>query len=142
MQERILLLTHGGWGSALLRGVEMVIGKMDFVDEIALGPQDTFSEFENKVEAWVTGKGQDEENQIHITIFTDMFGGTPTNAAIFVARRHPGLVSVITGVNAPVLLEACSQVTFCGGLDIRQLLKNSEHSIFDAMEKIHKEGVQ
>ena len=32
----ILLLTHGGWGMSLVKGIEMLLGKVDFVHEIPL----------------------------------------------------------------------------------------------------------
>lgn len=141
MKEKILLLTHGGWGSALLKGVEMILGKMDFVEEIPLEPQDTQNEFEDRVEKYVISCENDLAEAVHITIFTDMFGGTTTNTAAFIAHRHQKMISVVTGLNAPVLLEACSQISFGSEFSISKLLEDSEHSIFDVMERIQKEGV-
>lgn len=141
MRERILILTHGGWGNALLKGVEMILGKVDFVDEIPLYPQDTQKEFESKVEGYILKWQKKIPDGLHITIITDMFGGTTTNTSVYVARRYEDLVSVITGLNAPVLLEACSQITFNSGLDMQRLLQESRFSIFDVMEKIYAKGV-
>lgn len=141
MTEQILLLTHGGWGTALLRGVEMILGKVDFVQEIPLGAQDTQMEFEAKVEAYVADWKKKLPGEIHITVMTDMFGGTTTNTAAFVAKRHTDIMNVITGLNAPVLLEACSQISFHSRLNISKLLEDSSGSIFDVMKKIQMKGV-
>ena len=141
MKEQILLLTHGGWGKSLLKGVEMILGKIDFVDEIPLCAQDTQMEFENKVEAYLDDCQKNAPDQVHITIFTDLFGGTTTNTAACIARRRQNSVDVVTGLNAPLLLEACSQIAFQSSLGIPKLLEAAEHSIFDVMEKIQMKGV-
>ena len=141
MKEQILLLTHGGWGKALLGGVEMILGKVDFVEEIPLSAQDTQREFEDKVEAYLDACQRSAADQVHITVLTDLFGGTTTNTAAFIARRHQDNIHVLTGLNAPLLLEACSQIAFQSSLNILKLLEDSEHSIFDVMEKIQMKGV-
>ena len=41
----ILLLTHGGWGMSLVKGIEMLLGKVDFVHEIPLEPSYTLPEY-------------------------------------------------------------------------------------------------
>lgn len=140
MKERILLLTHGGWGSALLHGVEMILGTVDFVDEIPLYAQDTRTEFEGKIEKYIKEYCQADKDA-HLTIMTDMFGGTTTNTAAYAAHRCQNKINVITGLNAPLLLGACSQIVFDSGLDIPRLLDEAGCSIFDVMEKIRMKGV-
>ena len=123
--EKILLLTHGGWGEGLLRSIEMILGKIDFVKEIALRPQDLLNEFQEKVDTYVEEERKAAllaREPLHITIFTDLYGGTPTNVA---------------AVNSALLLEACTQIQFKHTLDIASLLENSSHSIFDVMAKIY-----
>ena len=44
--EKILLLTHGGWGASLKKSIEMFIGPFDFVEEIDLYPKDLLNEFQ------------------------------------------------------------------------------------------------
>src|SRR4051794_17818691 len=41
-----------------------------------------------------------------VVIFTDMFGGTPSNIAI--SAMEPGVVEVICGANLPMLIKACT----------------------------------
>lgn len=55
--NKILLLTHFGWGSTLLKGVEMIIGNVDFVDEIALKPAMTSAEYSSQVESFIESNG-------------------------------------------------------------------------------------
>ena len=140
MDERILLLTHGGWGTSLLKSIEMIIGKVSFVDEIALEPNFLMDEYRAYVEQYLQTQLSSIAKPVHITIFTDMFGGTPTNVAALVSREHDMKIHVITGLNAPLLLEACSQILFHSELNYTQLLDNTKDSMFDVMEKLCRKG--
>ena len=138
--EKILLLTHGGWGEGLLRSIEIILGKIDFVKEIALRPQDLLNEFQEKVDTYVEEERKAAllaREPLHITIFTDLYGGTPTNVAAVKANASPEGIDVITGLNSALLLEACTQIQIKHTLDIASLLENSSHSIFDVMAKIY-----
>ena len=133
---RILLLTHGGWGLALLASVEMIMGKVDFVTEIALTPELTMSDFLERVEAVVAGMPDGS------LVLTDFFGGTTTNVAAKVCRekleKGEKNIKVICGLNAPMLLEACSQLGCGDECDFGALLDVSRSSIADVLDKVAK----
>lgn len=138
--ERILILTHGGWGMALKSSVEMIIDKVDFVDEITLSPQDLLSEYKEKVMTYIDKQNFEArklQEEIQITILTDLFGGTTTNVAAIIANTSDN-INVITGLNSALLLEACMQINNQKVLDVELLLKNSKDSIFDVMERIYR----
>lgn len=138
--ERILILTHGGWGMALKSSVEMIIDKVDFVDEITLSPQDLLSEYKEKVMTYIDKQNFEArkfQEDIQITILTDLFGGTTTNVAAIIANTSDN-INVITGLNSALLLEACMQINNQKVLDVELLLKNSKDSIFDVMERIYR----
>ena len=44
-KPQILLLTHGGWGMSLVKGVRMILGAVDFVSEVPLLPEMTLPEY-------------------------------------------------------------------------------------------------
>ncbi len=140
MEEKIILLTHGDWGKALKSSVEMILGKADFVSAVALTPEMLLAEFRQAVEAAILAevkKAQEKHVSLHITLMTDVFGGTPTNVAAVIAKeREDCTISVITGLNCPLLIEACTQISFGGELDIKKVLASCQSSIFDVMEKI------
>jgi len=131
MDTKILILTHGGWGRELLKSIEMIIGHIDFVEEIPLLPNATFKEYYSEVQHYV------KSMNMKIILFTDMFGGTTTNVGAKVANEEN--LKIITGLNAPLLLEACSQLLFQGEINFEALINVTRSSSFDVLEKI-KEG--
>ena len=44
-ETKIVLLTHGGWGEALVGSLGMILGSIDCVHEIALKPSYTLPGF-------------------------------------------------------------------------------------------------
>ena len=79
-KPQILLLTHGGWGMSLVKGVRMILGAVDFVSEVPLLPERTLPEYLGKVKAEV------EKLPEGSIILTDVFGGTTTNVAAKLGR--------------------------------------------------------
>lgn len=79
-KPQILLLTHGGWGMSLVKGVRMILGAVDFVSEVPLLPEMTLPEYLEKVKAEV------EKLPEGSIILTDVFGGTTTNVAAKLGR--------------------------------------------------------
>ncbi|MCR0273330.1 hypothetical protein MKA31_14675 [[Clostridium] innocuum] len=141
--EKILLLTHGGWGASLKKSIEMIIGPVDFVEEIALYPKDLLNEFQERIQSFITQQhraAQLREEPLHLLIMTDLFGGTPTNAAAVIANTSTENIHVVTGLNSALLLEACTQILNQGTVDIAVLIENSQNSIFNVMEKIYRKG--
>lgn len=129
-KPQILLLTHGGWGMSLMEGVRMVIGAVDFVKEAPLRPQVTFQEYlalvREAADAMPDGS----------LILTDMFGGTTTNAGALVGREKN--IRVFSGLNAPLLIEACLGLMEEGKIDFDSVLETGETSVIDVIEKITK----
>ncbi|MEG0958276.1 MAG: PTS sugar transporter subunit IIA [Erysipelotrichaceae bacterium] len=142
MNYKILLLTHGGWGLELKKSVEMIIGKIDFVEEVALKPENNLQEFKTEVLNKIENLKKEDNGNVNITILTDLFGGTTTNVAAVIANQENKEIRVFAGLNSPLLLEASSQILFTGKLDCEQLLKVSKDSIFDVMERIYRKDEQ
>ncbi|MCD8089524.1 MAG: PTS sugar transporter subunit IIA [Clostridiales bacterium] len=129
-KPKILLLTHGGWGISLLKGVSMILGKVDFVSEIALLPEMTLSEYMGLVKAEV------EKLPEGSVIMTDVFGGTTTNVAAKLGSEYN--LKVYSGLNAPMLLEACSQLTFDGELEAQRVYEAGCEAVKDVIEDVRK----
>lgn len=129
-KPQVLLLTHGGWGMSLLNGIQMILGSVDFVHEIPLQPASTLSEYLTAVKEYAVTlpKGS--------LILTDIFGGTTTNVAVKVGRELG--IKVFTGLNAPLLLSACSQIQFSEVLDMNEVIESGKDSIKDAIEEVLK----
>lgn len=127
---QILLLTHGGWGMSLLKGIRMILGSVDFVSEVPLTPELTLPEYLGKVKEKV------EQLPEGSLILTDVFGGTTTNVGAKLGRDYH--IKVYSGLNAPMLLEACSEITFAGQLDMDAVLEAGQSSVKDVVAEILK----
>lgn len=119
----ILLLTHGGWGMSLVKGIEMILGKVDCVTEIALLPTYTLPEYLGMVREHVDGISPDS------LIITDFFGGTPSNVAGVIGNQTG--VRAFCGLNAPMLLEACIELQNEGKIDFDQVLTTGQGACND-----------
>ncbi len=124
-KRRIVLLTHGGWGLALTRGIEMILGPVDFVREIPLTPSATFAEYLDHVESYVSGLSPDS------LIMTDMLGGTPSNVAAVVGNRLG--IRVFCGLCAPMLITACAQMQAGEPLDYDEILSAGQGACRDVV---------
>ncbi len=129
-KPQILLLTHGGWGMSLVTGVRMILGSVDFVTEVALLPEMTLPEYLGNVKAEV------EKMPKGSLILTDVFGGTTTNVGAKLGREFD--IKVYSGLNAPMLLEACSQIAFTGTLDTDAVLSSGKEAVKDVVEEVVK----
>lgn len=129
-QVKILLLTHGGWGKALLQGASMILGKIDGVEEVALLPEMTLPEYMEKVKNVVETMPEDS------LILTDIFGGTTTNVAAKLGREYN--IKVYSGLCAPMLIEACSGLAFVGNIDKEAVLEAGQGAVKDVIDEVLK----
>lgn len=94
-----VIITHGELAASLYDVAETITGEVSKVRTVALKggePTEDIRETLAKAVAAVDGnKG--------VLIFTDMFGGTPTNIALSLLEE--GNIEVVTGVNLPILLK-------------------------------------
>lgn len=127
-ETQIVLLTHGGWGSALLKGVEMILGKVDFVHEIALEPTYTLPEYKQMVDEYLDTVSPDS------LIMVDLFGGTPSNVGAMVGNQRG--MKVFSGLNASMLLEACVELQNDGKLDYETVLAAGTSACKDVVATI------
>jgi PTS system mannose-specific IIA component len=97
----ILIVTHGKLAEELLKAAEVIVGSMNGFYALSIHPtmshEEVFSLVEQKIKEADQGKG--------VLIFTDIFGGTPTNVALAFSGPQ---VDVICGVNLPMLIKAYS----------------------------------
>ena len=96
----MVLVTHGRLAEELRHAMEHVVGPQQAVATVCIGPDDdmehTRSDIRRSVEAVDQGDG--------VVVLTDMFGGTPSNLAMQMARGDKP-VEVLAGVNLPLLVK-------------------------------------
>ena len=95
----VILAGHGRIGTAVLESTQMVIGECsDFFSvefQKGEGPEDIIKKY-NEI---LTGRENEE-----VLIVTDLFGGSPYNAAAVLAMNNEK-VEVLTGLSLPLCAE-------------------------------------
>ena len=98
----IIIVSHGDYGSAILRTAEFILGPVSDCSSISVDAAHDVAETVRRLE----DAAQRLDKGAGVIILTDMFGGTPTNLALSQLGNHR--VEVVTGVNMPMLLKVCS----------------------------------
>lgn len=95
----LVLVSHGGFGSALMRSASLIAGEYENVVTLSLEKNDNAEELHQKILAGI----EEADKGDGVMIFTDVMGGTPSNLSTLVARKHQ--LFCLTGVNLPMILE-------------------------------------
>lgn len=132
---KIVLVSHGPFARGLLESVQMVLGEQKDLTAHCLLPEETPSALSERLEAELTGAGEEE-----VLFLTDLYHGTPFNVVVSLMRNYR--FGHVTGINLPLLIEAlmsrnagasmeqiCSQMVESAKgttLDVNELLKEEE----------------
>jgi PTS system mannose-specific IIA component len=92
-----LIITHGKLGNELIKVSEKILEKKIDIDCMCFDWEEDGSMIMNRLEAYLN---KNKNNQI--IIFTDMFGGSPSNLCLKYINTN---VEVITGINLPGILK-------------------------------------
>ena len=98
----ILIITHGKLCEELKLSIEFILGDriVRAVNTLTIDKDSRdFETYANRISNFII----DEEKTI---IFTDMFGGTPSNISLTFLEKDK--VEIVSGVNIPMLLKACT----------------------------------
>ncbi|MCU1230949.1 MAG: manX [Acidobacteria bacterium] len=94
-----LIVTHGKLAYELLNAAQKIETNVSGVEAVPLEWTDTVDEAREKIrmalERISDGNG--------VIIFTDMFGGTPSNISLSFLEK--GRVEIVTGVNLPMVVK-------------------------------------
>ncbi len=117
-----VIVTHGRLADCLVEVAESITGKLENIRVVSVKNSDTTENIRGLLSAAIkeinTGDG--------VLIFTDMFGGTPTNIALSLIEE--GQVDVITGVNLPIILKFVTHRNDKLIPELAQILKDYGHS--------------
>lgn len=101
----VLLVTHGRLAQELLAAAETIAGVRPDIRALALEWNDGIDAARARIAQAVA----ELDRGAGVLILTDMYGSTPSNAAIAVSI--PGRIEVVTGVNLPMVVRmSCSSV--------------------------------
>jgi PTS system mannose-specific IIA component len=94
-----LIVTHGNLAFELLNAARQIEADVNGIEAVPLEWSDTVDEAREKIGAALERLGPDRG----VIIFTDMFGGTPSNISL--SFLDHGRVEIITGVNLPMVVK-------------------------------------
>jgi PTS system mannose-specific IIA component len=93
----LVVVTHGRLAEEFISAAEHVVGRLENVAAICIGPDDDMDMRRREIIA----AAKETDTGAGVVILTDMFGGTPSNLAISVMGGAK--IEVIAGVNLPLL---------------------------------------
>ena len=94
-----LIVTHGNLANELLSAAHKIEAKTGIMEAVPLEWTDSVDEAREKIRKALERIGETEG----VIIFTDMFGGTPSNISLSFLEK--GRVEIITGVNLPMIVK-------------------------------------
>jgi len=120
------MITHGNLGKEMIAVAEAILETTSDIECIAFDWKEDGSKSLNKIEAYL--KKYEGNN---IIIFTDMFGGSPTNICLKFHRKN---IEIITGINLPGLLKF---LTYRGkNMSFKALVKEIKKGAIDGVSII------
>ncbi len=97
-----IIVSHGRLAEELLNALTIILGEAPNIEAISIGWYDDVEESKKKINQSL--KRVDQKNGV--VIFTDMFGGTPSNLSFSFLKENQ--VEIITGINLPMLIKFVS----------------------------------
>jgi PTS system mannose-specific IIA component len=97
-----IIISHGKLAEELLNALTIILGEAVNIEAISIGWYDDVEDSKKKINQSI--KQVNQKNGV--LIFTDMFGGTPSNLSFSFLKDDR--VEIITGVNLPMLIKFVS----------------------------------
>ena len=97
-----IIVSHGKLAEELLNALDIILGEVVNIDAISIGWYDDVEESKKKISQSLNAVNKKNG----VLIFTDMFGGTPSNLSFSFIKDNQ--IEIITGVNLPMLIKFAS----------------------------------
>jgi PTS system mannose-specific IIA component len=94
-----LIVTHGNLAHELLNAARQIEADVSAIIAVPLEWSDTVDQAREKIARGLAQIGPDRG----VIIFTDMFGGTPSNISLSFLEQ--GRIEIVTGVNLPMVVK-------------------------------------
>ena len=94
-----LIVTHGKLAYELLNAAQKIEANVGVIEAVPLEWTDTVDEAREKIRLALERIGTEDG----VIIFTDMFGGTPSNISLSFLEKNR--VEIVTGVNLPMVVK-------------------------------------
>ncbi len=97
-----IIVSHGRLAEEILNALTIILGEAPNIEAISIGWYDDVEDSKKKISQSLKRVNQ----KSGVVIFTDMFGGTPSNLSFSFLKDNQ--VEIITGVNLPMLIKFVS----------------------------------
>ena len=94
-----LIVTHGNLAYELLSAAKKIETNVGVIEAVPLEWTDTVDQAREKIRQALDRMGSENG----VIIFTDMFGGTPSNISLSFLEKNR--VEIVTGVNLPMIVK-------------------------------------
>jgi PTS system mannose-specific IIA component len=94
----LVVVCHQDMGTELVKAAEMIVGKIEAVATVSVKQDSAPEMLRDEIQAAI----RDVDRKKGVMLFTDMFGGTPSNIALAFLGEA---VEVVTGVNLSMLIK-------------------------------------
>ena len=94
----LVIVCHEDMGAELVKAAEMIVGKIDAVETVAV-KQDSAPEM---LRERIQGAIRKVDRKQGVMLFTDMFGGTPSNISLAFLGDA---LEVVSGVNLSMIIK-------------------------------------
>jgi len=98
-----LIVTHGKLAHELLKAAEQIEANVNAIEAVPLEWNESVDSAREKIRQALERLPDSDDGVI---IFTDMFGGTPSNISLSFLEK--GRVEIVTGVNLPMVVKFAS----------------------------------
>lgn len=97
----LLVISHGDLAEQFVKTSEMILGKQEGFEYLCLQPGESKETFEERLEEKLRQFQGGE-----VLVLADLFGGTPFNTAITNVLKGKHKISLLSGVNLPMIIQA------------------------------------
>ena len=94
----LVVVCHEDMGPELVKAAEMIVGKIEAVTTVSVKQESAPEQLREEIEAAI----KKVDRKQGVMLFTDMFGGTPSNIALAFLGDS---IEVVTGVNLSMLIK-------------------------------------
>ena len=94
----LVVVCHEDMGAELVKAAEMIVGKIEAVATVSVKQESAPETLRDEIQSAIKNVDKKEG----IMLFTDMFGGTPSNIALAFLGET---TEVVTGVNLSMLIK-------------------------------------
>ncbi len=94
----LVIVCHEDMGAELVKAAEMIVGRIEAVETVSVKQDSAPETLRDRVESAIRKVNGDKG----VILFTDMFGGTPSNISLAFLGDS---VEVVSGVNLSMLIK-------------------------------------